>query len=85
MPVSVVKFDRTMTQSYFVNEKAKMVMSTIVKMVHDMRLKIVAEGVETEEELKELERIGIEFIQGFYFSKPIPEQEFIAFIKKNNN
>ena len=85
MPVSVVKFDRTMTQSYFVNEKAKMVMSSIVKMVHDMRLKIVAEGVETEEELKELERIGIEFIQGFYFSKPIPEQEFIAFIKKNNN
>ena len=85
MPVSVVKFDRTMTQSYFVNDKAKLVMNTIVKMVHDMKLKIVAEGVETEEELRELERIGIEYIQGFYFSKPLPEQEFIAFINERRS
>ena len=84
MPVSVVKFDRNMTQSYFNSEKAKLVMTTIVKMVHEMKLKIVAEGVETEEELKELEKIGIEYIQGFYFSKPLPEQEFISFLDKNN-
>ena len=85
MPVSIVKFDRNMTQSYFSNEKAKLVMTTIVKMVHEMRLKIVAEGVETKDELEELEKLGIEYIQGFYFSKPLPEKDFLTFVKEQNN
>ena len=80
MPVSIVKFDRNMTQSYFANERAKLVMTTIVNMVHEMRLSIVAEGVESKDELEELEKLGIEYIQGFYFSKPLPEKEFFTFI-----
>jgi EAL domain-containing protein (putative c-di-GMP-specific phosphodiesterase class I) len=84
MPVAIVKFDRQMTQSYFTNERARLVMQSIVKMVHEMKLRIVAEGVEHKEELEELERIGVEYIQGFYFSKPIPEAEFLQFIKKHN-
>ena len=85
MPVSIVKFDRNMTQSYFTNNKARLVMSTIVKMVHEMRLKIVAEGVETKEQLEEIESQGIEYIQGFYFSKPLPEEEFLPFVNQYNN
>ncbi len=84
MPVAIVKFDRQMTQSYFTNERARLVMQSIVKMVHEMKLRIVAEGVEHKEELEELERIGVEYIQGFYFSKPIPEAEFLQYIKKHN-
>ncbi|HAK57984.1 MAG TPA: hypothetical protein DCP06_03295 [Lachnospiraceae bacterium] len=84
MPVAIVKFDRNMTQSYFTNERARLVMSTIVDMIHKMHLKIVAEGVEHREELAELDRIGIEYIQGFYFSRPLPEPEFMEFVKKYN-
>ncbi|MBO6107789.1 MAG: EAL domain-containing protein [Eubacterium sp.] len=84
MPVAIVKFDRNMVQSYFVNERARLVMGTIVDMIHKMNLKIVAEGVERREELEELKRIGIEYIQGFYFSKPLPEREFLDFVKKHN-
>ncbi len=85
MPVAIVKFDRQMVQAYFSsNNKAKHVMSSIVKMVHDMNLRIVAEGVETREELDELKAMEVEYIQGFYFSKPIPESEFLSFVKDNN-
>ncbi|MBO4396555.1 MAG: EAL domain-containing protein [Eubacterium sp.] len=84
MPVAIVKFDRKMTQAYFSSEKARLVMRTIVKMIHEMHLKIVAEGVEHKHELEELERIGVEYIQGFFFSKPLPEPEFLSFVHKYN-
>ena len=38
------------------------------------------EGIETEEQYSEMERLGINYIQGFYFSKPLPEEEFIHFL-----
>ncbi len=81
MPVAVAKFDRQMTQAYFVSEKARQVMNAAVRMIHDMGLKIVSEGVETAEECKVIEDLGIEFIQGYYFSRPLPEQDFLDYLK----
>ena len=84
MPVRFVKFDKEMTQAYFSNEKAKYVMEAAMHMIHGMGLEIVAEGVETEEQYCKMEEIRINYIQGFYFSKPLPEQEFLAFLDRAN-
>jgi EAL domain-containing protein (putative c-di-GMP-specific phosphodiesterase class I) len=84
MPVSIVKFDRDMTASYFVKSKGKLVMETATRMILDMDLKIVSEGVETEEQLHAMEQLGVHYIQGFYFSKPLPQEEFVSFIKVKN-
>lgn len=84
MPVQIVKFDRDMTQSYFMGEKAKFVLCAAMNMIHDMHLKVVSEGVETKEQLTVLEELGIDYIQGYYFSKPLEAQAFIEFIKKEN-
>lgn len=84
MPVQIVKFDRDMTQSYFKGEKAKFVLRAAMNMIHDMHLKVVSEGVETKEQLTVLEELGIDYIQGYYFSKPLEAQAFIEFIKKEN-
>ncbi|MCH5324723.1 MAG: EAL domain-containing protein [Eubacterium sp.] len=84
MPVKFVKFDKEMIQAYFYNEKAKYVMEAAMHMIHGMGLKIVAEGVETEEQYSKMEEIRINYIQGFYFSKPLPEQEFLAFLERAN-
>lgn len=81
MPVEIIKFDRDMTQAYFENEKAKFVMQAAKNMIHDMGLRIVAEGVETEEQFSDVAGFGIDYIQGYYFSKPLPKNEFIKFIK----
>lgn len=83
MPVDIVKFDRTMTNSYFENGKAKYVMEAAIHMIHGMNLEIVSEGIETAEQYRTMEELGISHIQGYYFSKPLPEDEFIAFLENN--
>lgn len=84
MPVHIVKFDRDMTNAYFENGKAKYVMDAAMHMIQGMDLSIVAEGVETEAQLETMKTLGIQYIQGYYFSKPLSEQHFLDFIKENN-
>ncbi|MDE6725036.1 MAG: EAL domain-containing protein [Ruminiclostridium sp.] len=81
MPVDIVKFDKGMTNAYFENGKAKYIMDAATNMIHGMDLKIVSEGIETEEQFNTMQDLGISFIQGYYFSKPLPEKEFLEFIK----
>jgi EAL domain-containing protein (putative c-di-GMP-specific phosphodiesterase class I) len=84
MPVQIVKFDKDMTQAYFRNEKAKYVLQAASDMIQGLGLKVVAEGVETFSQLRELDRLGIDYIQGYYFSKPLEAGKYIEFIKKKN-
>lgn len=80
MPVDIVKFDKDMTTAYFENGKAKYVMDAAMHMIHGLKLKIVSEGIETKEQYEVMKQLGINYIQGYYFSKPRPEQDFIQFI-----
>lgn len=84
MPVEIVKFDREMTNAYFENSKAKYIMDAAMNMIHGMDLDIVSEGVETEEQLRTMERLNISYIQGFFFSKPLPGEEFLKFLAESN-
>ena len=84
MPVDIVKFDRGMINSYFDNKKARYVMDAAMGMIHGMGLRIVSEGIETEQQLSKMEDLGISYIQGFYFSKPLPRGEFIRFLQERN-
>jgi EAL domain-containing protein (putative c-di-GMP-specific phosphodiesterase class I) len=81
MPVSIMKLDMNMTQNYFKSVKAECVMRAAVGMAHDVSLRVVAEGVETIEQLSEMEKLQIDYIQGYYFSKPLPRMDFVAFIQ----
>ncbi len=85
MPVKIIKFDYTFTRGFFANEKIKPVLSGMVDIIHDMNLKVVVEGIETKNQLEVMEAMGVDFIQGYYFSKPIPESDFLDYLKKNNN
>lgn len=82
MPVDIVKFDRSMILAYFENGKAKYVMDAAMHMIHGMELKIVSEGIETKEQYETMKELGISYIQGYYFSKPLPESEFLNFISQ---
>ncbi len=84
MPVDIVKFDREMSQAFFRDEKARYVMHAAMQMIQGMQLKIVSEGIEDEEQYHKMESLGIDYIQGYYFSKPLPETEFVEFLHKNN-
>ena len=81
MPVEIVKFDREMSQAFFRDEKAKYVLNAAMQMIHGMKLKIVSEGIETEEQYLAMEELSIDYIQGYYFSKPLPEAAFLEFLR----
>ena len=84
MPVERVKFDYSLTQQYLDNDRAHCVIESVVEMVHHMGLTVVSEGVETKEQLDAMCGLGVEFIQGFYFSKPLKREEFITFLREKN-
>ena len=62
------------------NEKADVVLANTVGMSKKMKTRIVVEGVENEEHVKKMLSHGCEYLQGFYFSKPIPGKEFLEYI-----
>ena len=51
-------------------------------MAHSIGIKIVAEGIETQEQFDAMKALGVDFIQGFYFSKPLPGDEFLDYCRK---
>ena len=84
MPFDILKLDMDMTKAFHVNDKAKSAVKTVRYMADDMKLKIVAEGIETKEELDAFVEYNIDYIQGYHFSKPLPIAEFKKFVRKNN-
>lgn len=84
MPATIVKFDKDMTHRFFLDRQAKIVLTIVAKMVKSLGLKVVVEGIETEEQLNGMLEIGVDYIQGYYFSEPLPKQEFIKFLEHEN-
>ncbi|MCR5144764.1 MAG: EAL domain-containing protein [Lachnospiraceae bacterium] len=85
MPIKFIKFDRDMTNAFVENEKAKCVMQHTIEMAHELGLKTISEGVETYQMLQDMQDIGIDYIQGFFFSKPLPIPDFLKFINDNKD
>ncbi len=82
MPLSVIKLDKSITRVER-NTKLYSIGENTVRMIKDMNMKIVAEGIEDKKTLQLFEEMGCDYIQGFYFSKPLPKDEFIRFIKEH--
>ncbi|MBE5878568.1 MAG: EAL domain-containing protein [Lachnospiraceae bacterium] len=83
-PFEVVKLDRMFVKAANEDDKAQKVLFHTASMIGSLELKIVAEGVETKEQAESLLDVGCEFLQGFYFSPPIPPEEYIAFLTKSS-
>ena len=83
LPFDIIKLDRTFTELYD-NPKLGIVLTNAINMIKAMKMKIVVEGVETEEMLKLFSELECEYIQGYYFSKPIPREEFVKFIQASS-
>ena len=84
MPVNIVKLDKHLTDEYFKNSKAQAIVKTVIEMAHSMDIDIVAEGIETEEQLNTMKELGVDYIQGYYFARPLPEHEYLKFIQNHN-
>ncbi len=84
LPLKMVKLDRTIV-NHENNPKLFTVLKNTINMIKEMDMEIVAEGIETEKLVKQFADMQCEYIQGYYYSKPIPKNDFITFITKNIN
>lgn len=80
-PLDTLKIDRSFVNDVAIDENDAAIVKAVMLLAQTMNLKVVAEGVETIEQLKVLNRFNCELIQGYYFSKPLNNLDFIQFVK----
>ncbi|MBU6135975.1 EAL domain-containing protein [Clostridium tertium] len=80
LPIDVLKIDKSFIDGIVIEEKSEYIINSIVELSHYLSLLVVAEGVETKEQLDFLKRISCDVIQGYYFSRPVEFDEAIRMI-----
>ena len=80
-PFYAVKIDRQMIWSLNSDEKSKIILRETISMIKNLGMDVVAEGIESHEQAIELIKMGCNFLQGFYYSDPLPVPDFMQFIR----
>jgi len=82
LPFELVKMDKSLVWAYFEenNTKGKVILPCSITMMNNLNMKIVAEGVETEEHKNILSDMGVDYLQGYYFSRPISGDALITML-----
>lgn len=76
----IIKIDKSVLWGAEKSEQGRVLLGASLKMIKEMRKLSLTEGVETPGQLKLLEHLGCDYLQGYYFSKPLPKDDFLAFI-----
>ena len=78
MKLDILKLDMKFVQNEIAKSADQSILGDIIAMAHRMRLDVVAEGVETREQVSRLMAVGCDYVQGYYFARPMPAGEFEA-------
>ena len=81
-PFDVIKLDKKFIENMMVSGKGKLILEQVVSMSNKLKLGLLAEGVETKEQVELLQSIGCDQVQGYYYAKPMPEDEFFELLKQ---
>lgn len=84
-PFDVIKLDRKFIENMMVSDKGRLILEQVVSMSDKLGLGLLAEGVETREQIDLLQKIGCDQVQGYYYAKPMPEEEFFALLTGQPN
>lgn len=82
MPLKIIKIDRSLAIAYGKSEKARVVVEYTIEMVHRLGMEVVVEGIEDEEQYMNFKKLGVEYIQGYYFSKPLPQDRVLGYVQE---
>ena len=83
IPFSVLKIDKSFIDDIEIDSKSRSMVRSIIELVHALGMKAIAEGVETADQVRILQSLGLDAIQGFYFSRPLERARFEAFLESN--
>ncbi len=78
----MVKFDKKMMDSYFENSSAFHILDNEFRTLKELGISIVAEGIETAEQVQKLEEVDMNYIQGYFFARPAPAEQFLHVVRK---
>lgn len=82
LPISLVKIDKSFVQALGKSEGAEHIIRAIISLAHNLQMKVVAEGVETESQLQFLRQQHCDEIQGYYYARPMPWADLVQFLNK---
>ena len=80
LPIDVIKLDKGFLEGSNLSSKSKTVIACIIEMLHQMNIKVVAEGVETREQMEFLKQLKCDMIQGYYFARPMHAEEYEKYL-----
>lgn len=84
-PINTLKIDRSFIRDITTDANGAQIVETIILMAHNLGIGVVAEGVETKEQLKLLQNYGCDLIQGYYYSPPLPLNGLVEYLKTTMN
>ena len=82
-PLRLIKLDKSMADEIF-TDTGNVIMHNTIRMMHDIDKKLVVEGVETEAAISELRNMSCDYIQGYYYSRPLSGDDLVSFLKEQN-
>ena len=82
LPIDEVKLDRSLITELSSDLQSQGMVRNIIRMAHDLDLVVTAEGIETQEQQQLLKLMDCDLIQGYYYSKPLTENDFVAMLKQ---
>ena len=85
LPIDALKLDMQFVRNAFRHQEDTRMLEFIIDIAEYLAVPVIAEGVETEEQLNALKAIGCDVVQGYYFSKPVPANEYEKFIIERKN
>jgi len=74
-PIDTLKMDRSFVSRLGGDKENLEIVRTIITLAHNLKMDVIAEGIETAEQLSQLRDLGCEYGQGYYFSRPVPAEE----------
>ncbi len=83
LPIDTLKIDRTFINRLETNDDGSGIVQTILTLAHDFGMKVIAEGVETDEQLSKLKSMDCEFVQGFLIAKPVGHRAASTLLEKS--
>lgn len=81
LPLTCIKLDRSIMKDSITNEHVFNLLESVVSFAHKIGVKVVAEGIEDERYLEKSEAMGIDYLQGYYFSRPVDEKQIIYIVE----
>ena len=82
LPVDKIKIDISFVRGININHKDEAIIKVIIALAKNLELKVIAEGVETKEQIEFLRKEGCDEIQGYYYYKPMPAKQIEEIMKK---